>query len=701
MNAPLLLPTEIGAAEIAEILGVTKRTVERMAHRDRWQGIDRPVRGGQRRMYPLLSLPMTVRQAVIERSIPPAVIGADLCPAARPADAPNATAVVQSPAALKDWQRRTLEARAAIVGYVKTLAASAGAEAAVRTVLKRAAEGTLPEPYQSLVPVANARAGESGARTLSRSTLYRWLDQSKRSTAALAPASCERLEVPAWAAPLLAIYQRPQKPSLAWAMEMLATALPEGVAMPSYGQARRFLDRMHVVEREKGRMGPREIKTIKPFMRRTTGQLWPADVYTADGHTFDAEVAHPRHGRPFRPEITTVLDVATRRVVGWSAGLAETTWGVLDALRHACIGTGIPALFYVDNGSGFRNVLMDGDVTGFLARLHVTGTHSLPYNSQARGLEERSHQSIWVRGAKTLPTYMGGAMDREARQRAYKITRADIAAVGASRLLMPWADFLTWCQVQIDAYHARPHKGLPMTRDAVTGKRRHQTPTEAHAAALTEGWTAVPVEPAERDDLFRPYAIAVVRRGEVSLHGNRYFSRDLEGHHGEKVRVGYDIHDASRAWIRDLQGRLVCVAEFEANSREYFPRSVVEQAAEKRAQGRIARAQIRIDEAEAELRPTAQIEHAPTEALDLISAELQRLPEPMPVALAARPIFVTPSARYRWLMAHRDAWTPADHAWSAEYVGSDNYADLQELFDAEGIAWPGVDPDQPEEVRSA
>jgi putative transposase len=68
------------------------------------------------------------------------------------------------------------------------------------------------------------------------------------------------------------------------------------------------------------------MKNIKPFVRRDISQLQPNDVWTADGHTFDAEVQHPMHGRPFRPEITAIIDVATRRIIGWSVGLAESVW---------------------------------------------------------------------------------------------------------------------------------------------------------------------------------------------------------------------------------------------------------------------------------------------------------------------------------------------------------------------------------------
>ena len=79
---------------------------------------------------------------------------------------------------------------------------------------------------------------------------------------------------------------------------------------PSIHQVRRFLDKLGTVTRERGRMGPRELKNIQPFIRRDFSHLEPNDIWTADGHCYDAEVQHPLHGRPFRPEITAILDIA-------------------------------------------------------------------------------------------------------------------------------------------------------------------------------------------------------------------------------------------------------------------------------------------------------------------------------------------------------------------------------------------------------
>lgn len=636
--------------------------------------------------YPFSALPQATREALLASIAAQSVSSTapvSSLPVAVPASGLVAAGVFTPASQLKDWQRRTAEARAAIVGEVKRLAAIGGQENAIRTVIGLAATGDLPLHLQQLVTVANAKAGVGGSRSLSRTSLYRWMKDAEAGFSGLAPKTRDEKGVPTWAPALLKQWQQPQKPTLAKALEKLD--LPAHVAPPSYSQARRFLEKMSARDREIGRMGPREIKSTRAYVKRDTSQMWPGDAYTADGHTFDAEIAHPAHGKPFRPEITTVLDIATRRVVGWSAGLAESTWSVLDALRHACLSSGIPAIFYVDNGSGFKNALMAGEATGFMARLAITLTHSLPYNSQARGIIERSHQTIWVKAAKDLPTYMGADMDREAKQKVYKLTRADIKAVGTSRLLMAWADFITWCDKQVDTYNNRPHRSLPRIRDAATGKLRHQTPMEAWQQAGEEGWQPTLVLDNERDDLFRPYKEAITRRALVTVFGNSYFHKELEHYHGETVRVGYDIHDASRVWVRDRAGRLICVAEFEGNKRSHFPQSFIEQAAQKRAEGRIKRAQARIDEAEAELQPPQLLEYQPADVVPmLIQPQRQaitvdnvvRLAEPEESDVPARPMFETDAAKYRWLLRNPEHTTRDDDGWIGWYRTTGEWEDL-------------------------
>ncbi|NPY05981.1 DDE-type integrase/transposase/recombinase, partial [Pseudomonas aeruginosa] len=92
----------------------------------------------------------------------------------------------------------------------------------------------------------------------------------------------------------------------------------------------------------------------------------------------------------------------------------------------ACIKSGVPAIFYVDNGSGYVNHMMRDEAVGLMGRLGIDMKNSLPYNSQARGVIERVHQSLWIRAAKELPGYIGADMDRQAKLATFKLTRRAI-----------------------------------------------------------------------------------------------------------------------------------------------------------------------------------------------------------------------------------------------------------------------------------
>lgn len=700
------LKTHYSCAELAAMklpgLPETKKGWIDLVAREDWIKQKRTGRGGGYEYQPPAPIMALIKEKLLKKmvqSISP--LPALVEPLKQTTDLTLRTV---NPGHLKDWQREIGEARAAICFEVKKLAQVGGTERAIRTVIDLAAREGLSPQLQRLVPIANAKAGTD--RMLSRRTIYRWLqelpnaDAPVSNLARLAPKTRESEEIPGWAPYLLNLYGKPQKPSLACCVEKLPETLPAGIIAPSYAAAHRFIQKMSNVDKQRGRMGSRELKTILPFVRRDTKGMLPTDCYTADGHTFDAEVAHPAHGKPFRPEITTVLDIATRKAVGWSVGLAESTWAVLDALRNACEIGGIPAIFYVDNGSGYKNAAMSDESTGFMSRLGITLSHSLPYNSQARGIIERAHQTIWVKAAKMLPTYIGAQMDAEARQKIFKITRKEIKEFGKSVLLVDWQDFVKFCQQQIDNYNNRPHSSLPKIRSA-DGTKRHQTPNEAWAQALDEGFEPVIVDAAEANDLFRPYKTCKIIRGEVRLFNNTYFSHDLEAYHGETAQVGYDIHDASRVWVRNRKGNLICVAEFEANKRGYMPESVIDQANYKRAQGRIKRAEARIEEAKEELNPTQLIEYQPSMELPAMQIEPQTIKintqeqvlteaenvEP----LIKRPLFETTIQKYRWLMTHKVYWAVADVKFLTKYIEQHEYFDMLARYAFEGIAWTKSD----------
>lgn len=535
-----------------------------------------------------------------------------------------------SPELLADWQRDCGTARLAIVRHVLDMAELLGKTKAVEKFANDSKDGLLTATLTDTVRQANAKAGQNGNAKVSRATLFNWLKLAENAgdnslVAVLAPKHRD-VTMPVWGATLLKLWGQPTKPSLSMVMRELVNVMG-GENVPTYAQASYFL-RTHVgnVELERGRMGARELKNIQPFIRRDTSELFPTDVYTADGHTFDAEVAHPISGRPFRPEITAIIDVASRKLVGFSIDLAESGLAVLDAIRTAVCTNGVMALFYVDNGSGYKNAMMSRDGSGLMDRLGSTLTHSLPYNSQAKGVVERSHQSIWIQAAKRLPTYIGVDMDKEAKQKVFKKTRKDIATFGESKLLLAWDDFMTLCHDEMQRYNNRPHHAHPRRHNKLTGRKEHLTPQqvwdEKLAMMVNLGKPLVQVHEADMVDLFRPYIERKVLRGEIKMFNHVYFSRDLEQYHGETVHVGYDIHDASQVWVRDVSGRLLAVAKFEANTRAYFAQPVIEQAHEKRALGQLKRNDVKRNEILETMSPSRVLEHIDNQRLP--QADIER-----------------------------------------------------------------------------
>ncbi|MBW7998374.1 MAG: DDE-type integrase/transposase/recombinase [Candidatus Glassbacteria bacterium] len=658
------------AQEIAGMNGMpgTDRNIRHKAHVENWKFRKRAF--GKGREYHIKSMPEATRKAIISRKLDqmelPGVIEAPL---------PPPTVIQKQAAVLKDWQKERMDARAALLHQVEDLALMLGIEKAIKEVVSRAREGALPDHLQRLVPIANAKGGGNGKRTLSSRTIKRWRAAMKEGVSALAPKPTERAAFPPWGMALLKVYRQPQNPSLKASLKVLSKAgsLPEGVKAPTYTQARSFLARLGEVYQRRGRMGPRELQSIQPFVRRDTSEMSPGDCYSADGHTFDAEVAHPIHGKPFRPEITLVIDVATRKAVGWSCTLAESALATLDALRHASVREGIPSIFYVDRGPGYNNDLLKHQACGLLARMGTTITHSIPYNSQARGLAERGHQTIWVRAAKKLPTYMGEKMDPEAKQIAFKRTRA------TGEWLLPWEAFCKLIDREVWEYnHNHYHSGLAKITDPETGKRRYQSPQEAWDGHVDQGWS--PAFPEDPDSLFRPQEQRKIQRGEVRLFGGIYFSKELAEYHGCDALVGYDVWDPARVWVHDLEGALICTAEAGANKAGYFPKSMIEQARETRAKTRRRRLETKLAEVEAEGGGPAETEPTPVspaerEAAAVKLAELEAPSSPAPVNESAngRPVFFTDADKFRWLRANKAEVTGADREWADDYKGSDEY----------------------------
>jgi putative transposase len=671
----------------------TKRSVNRRAGKEFWADNTRLVRkrqgwkGGGGTEYHVSLLPQPMIDALMGEVS--TEVRTEIVAESRAIEVAKREALDTT--ALTARQRQVMNARASVLTAIETVQVSGG-HTRSHTVNMFIADPARFGVDNETIAASSNRSGDK--ITLHRATILRWFQYRELTgVGALAPkATKERSEIPSWFWDFLKGYARPQKPCISEAFDAFMRT-DHGVNEPiTYSKVRRLIDKLGNVEKHRGREGSLTLKARMAYVTRSTGDLLPTCVYTSDGKTFDAEIAHPIHGRPFRPEVTSVVDVATRKCVGFSVGLAENAEGVIDALRYACETHGIPAIFYVDRGSGFKNKRLDADLTGLMGRLGITKYHSLPQNSQARGIIERFHGTVWNKLARQYDTYVNSEMDRQARQKAFKVTRKEHREFGTSASLPSFDEFLGRCKLAVDAYNADTHSSLP----------GRQSPNEYWQSHVEGGFEPVLVTASESADLFRPYVKRKTRRCLIEYRTNQYFHIGLQEYDGDYVLIGYDIHDANHIWVREIDqmdgeergGRLICIAKFAGNEQRYVPVTMERLAMEGRAKGRQRRLQDQLDEVEAELNPMGILEHnpmAPVPTFDasyaepIMDADYERI-EPALVKTNSTPKFSSDVDLARWALEH------PNELQSSQIAALE--ACLMDFADRQLLADHGIDVDE-------
>jgi putative transposase len=569
----------------------TARAVQLRAKRESWKSRPRKARGGGRE-YHISALPEATRNALIQRHA--ANHAEQLTEAAA-----QPLVEIEESRPLAGWQRSIRDYRLIVLDLVDELTPALGVTNAVQQVAAMARTGTLPASVADALRAANARQGK--LRHVHATTLRRWLTERASGGQKLAPKAPPMSAPPKWMPQLLALYQQPNKPAIAWCLRTWGDHYPESAA-PNLRTAQRHIATMPVELREFGRMGKNAIRAVQPFVRRTMDGLWPMDVVTVDGHLFKAYVRHPFTGRKFRPELTAYLDIATRKALGFSAWLAESQLAIWGAFREMALNPehGIPAIHYSDNGA-YRGE----QHRALCARVGTTVMFSEAYRAQARGVIERFNSSVWVPLAKSMPVYVGEDVDRESVKKALQKADKD----GSN--LLGWEDFIGACRKDLNDYNDRLHSTL-----------KRKSPNQAWEKAVAEGWRPTVLDGDDLHDIL-PSHPRKVRRGEVMLPWGRYFSAELSDWHSRDVRVHYQPQDGSVVWVADERGTLICTAERGANERPYFHRTQMDHARAQREQGRVNRLERKLEAVREE--GAAQIEHQPAAVDPVLQAQTEQL----------------------------------------------------------------------------
>lgn len=684
--------------------------------------------------YDCSALPAETQQALMLQSIatatPLAMTELNTVAPTPSSFAPPAPALpvtpITSPVALPAPQRKppshadkqVADARMQLVDQLLELSQSYGTTRASQMLALQLVSGQCSPALHAAAKAANQRA-RSGA--VGERTLFNYLaDYRRGGWWALLPADkAAPADVPHDVACVLGNYMSTDAQwrnlSAAAITVTKQLGLPYDTWRNLYDRARRALPKVDAVALIKSRSTGAQRAAKLPFKRRDTSVLMPLDVALIDGHTFKAKVRHPEHGQPFAPEVTVVIDAATRMITGWSTSLSETTIAVGDAIRHAVGNHGVMALLYSDNGAGETGKQIDCPVAGLLARLGVEHRTGIAGHPQGHGLIERSWRTTMINCARQFGSYQGSdadggtfrkaALELASEQRAIK--RLEQGAVIQLNTKAPsWKQFMDAVEATVQEYNTlHRHRSLPKHADgALEGKR--MTPLEMWTDTLDVDLQHK-LTPQALNMLFMPALLRTAKRGEVEFLNQIYFNSALMAVNGQQVRVHYDLHDPRAVQVFTTDGQFVCEAAFNGNKIDYFAKPVIQMAREKRVKGIVKRRQAQIDTALAELNPSIDAERhsflpapdsngylVPQIPADRVSSFVGQSPlslvaaaRPDGAQAAGRPFFESHSDRYEWLMAQPAQWADGDANWITGYVASEGYAQLLDYYTSRNLQW--------------
>lgn len=610
-------------------LNLTDRSIRDIAKKESWSFRNKSGRGGGVE-YAFDGLPKEVQAEIKAKQIK-----AEMKALTAKVDKTASRAVAlldRDTAELTHAQRDTADARLLMALLVAQYESQAGGRSkAIALVSALSREGALPVDnsgvdYNQVCRTALAKKRSSSMGVGVRK-LHEWCLQADKCETGedrlkvLAPQKQGQpvvtLNSMDWLPDFMAIYRNPKGYHVAEAYRIFATgyASKHGAeAVPNIDVVYRALDKMPRLVREAGRLTGSKLKALKTYVKRDWNTSWfmNNDVWVGDGKSMEFKVRHPEHGQPFTPELTIIMDTTCRYVVGWSVAYSESTLAVADALRHAMVNHGVPAIYYSDNGSGQTNKALDTPLVGILPRVGTHHETGIPGNPQGRGIIERFNKVVprWI--AMQFATFWGqGADDETVRKNLYAVTsfakaekdgRTELTPIQqkGKTMLPTWQQFIDMVEQAVTLYNNEwEHSELGTTprayREALMKKMQE------------DGIDIIPLTEVEARDMFRPHFVRKVQRAWLSVLNNNYWHKALEPLDGAEVVAYVDIHDPSSVIVRHKDDRYICDALLDGNKRDAFPKSLVEQSREARANRRVKKLQDEIAKAEAEKRPA--IEH--------------------------------------------------------------------------------------------
>lgn len=334
----------------------------------------------------------------------------------------------------------------------------------------------------------------------------------------------------------------------------------QGQEVPSYSTFYKRWKALPEAQRIEAREGKSAvIDRLKLTVHRDKTSILPLEWVSLDGRMLDFWVDFG-DGKPVRPVMLTVVDVASNKVLDWELAASENARSTVRIIKQVCERHGIFDRLYTDNGSAFAGHLVAGGA-GFKFRNSATSQDALkpfgickimcielrfalPKNAQAK-IAERTFATL-SRVVDDRPEFRGAHSGH---------------APGAS----PNSKV-----VPVPIERAREVYRREIERHNREGGRRSQgargrSYAEVFEAGLTERTLRRPTarQLYLAGLVWKP--VAVDRKGQMQVDGWVYGGPDTQHvllrHHGNgrKVLIGRDPDDFSAPAIaHDADGKRIC-----------------------------------------------------------------------------------------------------------------------------------------------
>ncbi|MEO0589087.1 MAG: transposase domain-containing protein [Pseudomonadota bacterium] len=334
-----------------------------------------------------------------------------------------------------------------------------------------------------------------------------------------------------------------------------AMAEEKGLSIPAERTFRRRLKaevppEVWVLKRE----GEEALRRSVPQNRRSVAHLHALEWVNIDGHKFDVFVRRA-DGKIVRPIMVAIQDVYSRKMLAWRIGCEESAIQTRLAFADLFRNHGIPHHCVLDNGRAFASKWISGgaksrfrfkikpeEPTGLLKGLGIQIHWALPYRGQSKPIE---------RGFRDL-------CDRVAKH-----PKCEGAYTGNSPMAKPenygtkaveWDEFVALVDQGMAAHNAR------------SGRRTETAKGRSFDEAFAESYATSRIAKATEEQLRFALLAAenkVINRqtGQIDIHGNRYWARELSNIRGDQVTVRFDpdnLHSAIHVY--DLEGRYIVEA---------------------------------------------------------------------------------------------------------------------------------------------